>query len=222
MYLLLLAPFSILSLLSHACSFSSLFHRCHTTDHVSMGRYRLRFCWCCARSHASTCQCSLFWQPVHFSLFLSFVCASQTHGGQSVYVTGSFNSWQGKLAMQKNQNEFTLFLNIPPGKYYYKFIVDGEWCASHHYFSVCHPHSYLSARPPYSKTWRYTRVSSNRCVHITVVVLRVHLLTFVSYSHALYLLCILAALSHLCHSHSPLSFPFLSPTHAHVSHTCQP
>lgn len=51
-------------------------------------------------------------------------------GGTHVFVTGSFNNWQGKIKMHRNNditNEFVLIIEIPPGIHQYKFIVDGEW-----------------------------------------------------------------------------------------------
>jgi 5'-AMP-activated protein kinase regulatory beta subunit len=49
------------------------------------------------------------------------------HGGQQVYVTGTFNNWAAKIPMAKSHNDFTLILDIPPGQYEYRFIVDDEW-----------------------------------------------------------------------------------------------
>jgi 5'-AMP-activated protein kinase regulatory beta subunit len=76
-------------------------------------------------------------------------------GGNTVYLSGSFNNWQGKILMQRtitntnnsnsnsannngtstntnpsqtnNTNEFQLYIDIPPGTHQYKFIVDEEW-----------------------------------------------------------------------------------------------
>jgi len=51
-----------------------------------------------------------------------------SHGGDEVFVTGSFNDWQGKIRMTPNEiGEFMLVLNIPAGTHQYKFIVDEEW-----------------------------------------------------------------------------------------------
>ena len=48
-------------------------------------------------------------------------------GGSNVYLTGDFNNWAGKVPMHRSNNDFTLILDMPPGKYRYKFIVDGDW-----------------------------------------------------------------------------------------------
>lgn len=51
-------------------------------------------------------------------------------GGERVFVTGSFNNWQGKIMMhpnEDNKDEFVLIIDIPPGCHQYKFIVDEKW-----------------------------------------------------------------------------------------------
>lgn len=51
-------------------------------------------------------------------------------GGDRVFVTGSFNNWQGKIMMHKNEDnpqEFVLVIDIAPGLHQYKFIVDDDW-----------------------------------------------------------------------------------------------
>jgi len=51
-----------------------------------------------------------------------------TRGGEDVFVTGSFNEWQGKIRMNQNEaGEFILIVPIAPGIHQYKFIVDEEW-----------------------------------------------------------------------------------------------
>ena len=47
------------------------------------------------------------------------------HGGNQVFVAGSFNHWQGKIAMhrgEENPNEFALIIDIPPGIHQYKYM----------------------------------------------------------------------------------------------------
>lgn len=44
----------------------------------------------------------------------------------SVMLAGSFNNWQAE-PMKKTGNKFVLVKNLPPGRYEYKFIVDGNW-----------------------------------------------------------------------------------------------
>ena len=50
------------------------------------------------------------------------------NGGNNVYVTGNFCNWKQFFLMNKGQDgKFYLILNLPKGKYQYKFKVDEEW-----------------------------------------------------------------------------------------------
>jgi hypothetical protein len=45
-----------------------------------------------------------------------------------VKIAGSFTNWgSGALPMKQSAEGWYITLNLPPGKYYYKFIADGEW-----------------------------------------------------------------------------------------------
>jgi hypothetical protein len=47
---------------------------------------------------------------------------------ESVFVAGSFNGWAPDLKMkQESGGLWQTSIGLPPGYYYYKFIVDGEW-----------------------------------------------------------------------------------------------
>ena len=49
-------------------------------------------------------------------------------GGNNVYVTGNFCNWKQFFLMKKDENgKFILNLNLPKGKYQYKFKVDEIW-----------------------------------------------------------------------------------------------
>ena len=49
-------------------------------------------------------------------------------GGNNVYVTGNFCNWKQFFLMKKEENgKFILNLNLPKGKYQYKFKVDEIW-----------------------------------------------------------------------------------------------
>lgn len=53
---------------------------------------------------------------------------SQYPEAKSVIVTGSFNGWNQKdYRMARKRGKWIFPLNLKPGKYTYKFIVDGEW-----------------------------------------------------------------------------------------------
>jgi len=47
-----------------------------------------------------------------------------------VCVAGSFNEWQPEAAPLKAEADglWNLELNLPPGTYEYRFVVDGCWC----------------------------------------------------------------------------------------------
>ncbi|KAL4443182.1 hypothetical protein ABPG74_002249 [Tetrahymena malaccensis] len=48
-------------------------------------------------------------------------------GGNTVYVTGTFSNWINHIQLQKQGQEFSICVRLPPGLHQYKFIVDGEW-----------------------------------------------------------------------------------------------
>ena len=50
-----------------------------------------------------------------------------SQGGNSVYVTGSFNAWGERIPLRRSGNDCVVCLNLLPGTYQYKFIVDNEW-----------------------------------------------------------------------------------------------
>eukprot|EP00310_Coccolithus_braarudii_P017160 CAMPEP_0183338512 /NCGR_PEP_ID=MMETSP0164_2-20130417/5776_1 /TAXON_ID=221442 /ORGANISM="Coccolithus pelagicus ssp braarudi, Strain PLY182g" /LENGTH=319 /DNA_ID=CAMNT_0025508373 /DNA_START=45 /DNA_END=1004 /DNA_ORIENTATION=- len=50
-----------------------------------------------------------------------------SQGGNSVYVTGSFNAWGERIPMKRSGQDCVVCLNLLPGTYQYKFIVDNEW-----------------------------------------------------------------------------------------------
>ena len=55
-------------------------------------------------------------------------CVRRVHGGEDVYVCGSFNSWQGKIQMGREPDgDFHLILSLAPGKHMIRYVVDGRW-----------------------------------------------------------------------------------------------
>jgi 1,4-alpha-glucan branching enzyme len=58
---------------------------------------------------------------------LSFTCP----GASAVYVAGDFNNWDPQARrmkrLSKADDTFVAVLDLEPGCYQYKFIVDGEW-----------------------------------------------------------------------------------------------
>lgn len=51
------------------------------------------------------------------------------HSGEAkkVFLVGGFNDWTPE-PMPLMNDEFRLSLHLAPGRYEYKFLVDGEWC----------------------------------------------------------------------------------------------
>jgi len=52
--------------------------------------------------------------------------------GKQVFLSGSFLNWDpaGKpMADKKNEGVYTVSIKLAPGRYEYKFVVDGVWCA---------------------------------------------------------------------------------------------
>ena len=50
--------------------------------------------------------------------------------GKNVYVAGSFNDWEpsnSQMHYQVEQNCYLLSIELAPGSYEYKFVIDGEW-----------------------------------------------------------------------------------------------
>lgn len=63
-------------------------------------------------------------QPAHASQF-----CRHAPEAKAVYLAGSFNEWNPEdLAMEKGaEGTWSLNLDLPPGRYEYKFVVDGAW-----------------------------------------------------------------------------------------------
>ena len=58
-----------------------------------------------------------------------FVCAIKPEA-KTVYLVGEFNRWDHRATrMVKRQGKFQTRLELKPGEYQYKFLVDGEWHA---------------------------------------------------------------------------------------------
>ena len=57
-----------------------------------------------------------------------FACDSDT--ATALFLAGSFNNWSPKTTpmTRDNRGHWTVSLPLAPGRYEYKFVVDGEWC----------------------------------------------------------------------------------------------
>ncbi len=49
---------------------------------------------------------------------------------REVFVAGTFNGWDPwSRAMKRGKGgDWALALDVPPGRYEYKFVIDGRWC----------------------------------------------------------------------------------------------
>lgn len=57
-----------------------------------------------------------------------FTCHSDT--AKTVFLTGSFNDWDPTETpmVRDDDGHWTASLKLAPGRYEYKFVVDGDWC----------------------------------------------------------------------------------------------
>ncbi|MFT5129627.1 MAG: 1,4-alpha-glucan branching enzyme [Rhodothermales bacterium] len=55
----------------------------------------------------------------------------ETHAppGATVAIAGSFNDWAPTLMREVSPGGFAIALQLRPGRYEYKFVVDGAWLA---------------------------------------------------------------------------------------------
>lgn len=56
-----------------------------------------------------------------------FTCVAPT--AEQVFLAGTFNAWNPSATpmLQDPSGAWTLLLDLAPGTYEYKFVVDGEW-----------------------------------------------------------------------------------------------
>ncbi len=65
--------------------------------------------------------------PVATNAGTVFVCGLNP-GAREVYLVGEFNNWNPRAdRMTKTKNGFRKTIQLPPGEYQYKFLIDGEW-----------------------------------------------------------------------------------------------
>ncbi|MED6176602.1 Protein PTST 2, chloroplastic, variant 2 [Stylosanthes scabra] len=59
---------------------------------------------------------------------LKTTCVVWANPASQVYLAGSFDGWFSQIKMEKsNTGIFSVSLQLYPGKYEIKFVVDGEW-----------------------------------------------------------------------------------------------
>lgn len=49
-------------------------------------------------------------------------------GAQEVFLAGTFNEWNSTAMDRKKDDQWESKLDLSPGRYEFKFVVDGEWC----------------------------------------------------------------------------------------------
>ena len=66
-----------------------------------------------------------------------FACRAPT--AREVFLAGSFNRWEPrKLAMHKDRDgNWKTALQLQPGRYEFKFVVDGKWCCDPENAEAC-------------------------------------------------------------------------------------
>ncbi|KAK6147926.1 hypothetical protein DH2020_018838 [Rehmannia glutinosa] len=65
------------------------------------------------------------------------------YGGHQVFLSGSFNGWSGRIPMILVEGSDTIFqriIDLRPGCYQYKFLVDGTWLVDQQ--QICDPDEY--------------------------------------------------------------------------------
>jgi len=69
-------------------------------------------------------------KEVKVPVVLRFTCLKKkTVLPENVYVAGTFNEWKSvQMAKVQGETEFNLIMELLPGKYYYKFYANNEWC----------------------------------------------------------------------------------------------
>lgn len=58
------------------------------------------------------------------------VFSIQAPDAAEAFVAGTFNDWnpRSQPLVRDSDGRWTVALDLPPGRYEYKFIVDGQWC----------------------------------------------------------------------------------------------
>lgn len=58
----------------------------------------------------------------------SFVCPATD--ATNIFLAGTFNDWNPQSTPMKRASNgaWQIALELPPGRYEYKFVVDGQWC----------------------------------------------------------------------------------------------
>ena len=94
---------------------------------------------------------------------VAFACRATT--AQAVYLSGTFNGWSSRATPMRKDEEghWSVSVRLPPGRYEYKLVVDGEWrcetaCSSDLESHDCVPNGFGTTNrvlevPPSTGTW---------------------------------------------------------------------
>ncbi|HKQ47567.1 MAG TPA: glycogen-binding domain-containing protein [Phycisphaerae bacterium] len=68
---------------------------------------------------------SVYKKAAHGTLF-----ECRPPGAKAVFLAGTFNNWDESATPMERARDGTwrITLNLPPGRYEFKFVVDGHWC----------------------------------------------------------------------------------------------
>lgn len=47
---------------------------------------------------------------------------------KEAFIAGSFNAWKGQPMTRARSGEWSASIELKPGRYEFKFIIDGQWC----------------------------------------------------------------------------------------------
>jgi hypothetical protein len=78
------------------------------------------------------------------------VVSTKAPDARNVFIAGTFNDWNpcSDPLTRTGDGHWVLTLDLPPGRYEYKFVVDGEWCCepgcdkAHHGCPGCVPNQF--------------------------------------------------------------------------------
>lgn len=77
------------------------------------------------------------------------VVSTQAPKAKEVFIAGTFNDWNPKShpLTHMGNGHWVLTLHLPPGRYEYKFISDGQWCCEPGCDKACQGRAEYVANP---------------------------------------------------------------------------
>ena len=98
--------------------------------HDAISKLKNIFGLTCDEKNNSCCGTSEVASPTNIQDERCSVLFKWNHGGRDVYIAYSGDDWSQKYKMHRSNDGFSLIMQINPGVYHYKFIVDNQWkCA---------------------------------------------------------------------------------------------